>query len=158
MFNSTAVTSYRNFLTERIEELIQTHKRYKEVEGQEEGELRKMGLNSSAACIWDMKASFETALQIFDLEFAAAEKPYKIKCLHVFHSNEPEIAICDKDGGIANFTLPRVAGEGAIATIERLLDRADKFYQCSLDQEEFKEPFDVPDLANPVDYNKILGV
>lgn len=140
MINKSSVSSYRKYLTDRIQELTETHSRYKEVEASEENsEIRKVGLNSSAACIWDMKAMAEQMLLCFDMEFGSTEKPYKIVKFHVYETSAPEITILDKGGNSVTFEMQRIKDETPLATFERLLERCDKFYECSLLDEEITD-------------------
>lgn len=143
MISTTAIPSYRSYLTERIAELAKTRARYKEVEGQTEEELYKTGLNSSAACIWDMKAEAERMLQVFDLEFGDVEKPYKVKKLYLcpgIGGINPEITIIDNSGVAVNFEMSRINGENISDGLTRLFAAADRFYECSMLDEPIASP------------------
>lgn len=137
MINKSAVSSYRKFLQDRIEELIKAHATYKQAETENSiSEQHAMGLNSFAAAIWDSKTSYEAALQVFDMEFGSTEKPYRIVSLHLYSASNPEITVVGRDNSKVTFEMQRVENEPGTTTIQHLLDRADKFYELSILDEE----------------------
>lgn len=155
MINSLAVTSYRKYLTERIEELTQTHARYKETEGQiSDDEMHKMGLNSSAACIWDAKCVLDQCLETFNLEFSADSLPYNLTHLQIGPYTAPKITFKIAEEEIT-IELEKIKDERGEETLNRLMAKADKYWEFEIQEEVVK--IDIMRREDTLDAGPIFG-
>lgn len=138
MINTSQVASYRKFLNDRIEELTKTHARYKEVEADHSNdELHRMGLNSSAACIWDAKCALEQCMETFNMEFSADSLPYNLTHLQIGPYASPKITFKIAEEEIT-IDMEKIKDERGEETLNRLVAKADKYWEFEIQEEVAK--------------------
>ena len=138
MISKSAVTSYRKYLTERIEKLKESHAVYKMAENENAiSENHAMGLNSTAACLWDMKTIAEEALEIFDMEMQPASFSYKILNIAIGPYTTPKITFKILNEEVT-FELQKIPGEQGEDTLSRLIAKADKYAEFEAEEKELQ--------------------